>query len=270
MGRAQLHRWTAKLKSVAPWAFWGLWGLSALSLTALVVWLFADASSPITLDAIDWLVRFSLGRIDRTSFERELYGLAFAWSKLGWRVAYVCLLSLAAVAFFTLATVFWLRSPGRARRTFPMLALFATAVASAASVEELEWAAIKYHTSAELPRFQVAANYLSAHWPISREAVPNVGTVLPHPRNLNRLIVLSAVGSGVYSVRQTFGPWIERHGESAQLWFSLSGPPDCWAVFCPAEAPPAESERMGTQDRPFWRCEPLQPGWYLVRSPEPR
>lgn len=194
------------------WASWiRLPSFAFCCCTALLVcivyvgWIIVDAQYPLTAyKFFRYTVEYQ--RLD------IIWDSVRSWDYLGPRLLLFTILTFTVIASSLLMILQFLRRTTIRRMMLTVLVLCAWLSLWASYGRLSEWAAVRRVRSA-LPRFELAADVLSQHWPTENGSLPEAGAYSVNPDRFPN--VLGVPKPRRYPIREDFGPFIERSDKGA-------------------------------------------------------
>lgn len=243
------------------WARWmRLQSFAFCCCTALLVcvvfvgWVIIDAQYPLTAGTF---LRYTV----KAPYPGKIWDSVLSWDYLGPRLLLITILTLAAIASSVLTILHMLRRTTIRRMMLTVSVLCAWLSLWASYGRLYEWAAMRRMRSA-LPRFELAADFLSQHWPTEDGSVPEVGAYHAPDRCPNVLLVPKP---GRYSIREDFGYQINRSDNGA-IRFRLLDSPHRQIEFHPeGSKPTSHSCPLSGNAMTIDEAIRLKNHWYFVR-----
>lgn len=233
---------------------------------AYLGWIIIDAQYPMTI----FVVRYSVGlqqldpdpAVVAYGFWDMMWHGVRSWDSLGPRLLLFALLAITVAASSLLMLLQFLRRATIRRMMLIVLAMCAWLSLWASYRQLNEWAVLRRATSA-LPRFELAADSLSPHWPTENCTLPEAGDFYAYSDERPNLLALP--GRKGYPIREDFGHIIERSDLGA-IRFDLCGATDCQIEFHPdGSKPTSYSTRLSGSKMTLVEAIQLKEHWYLVR-----
>ena len=246
--------------------------VAASSIAALAVWPIVDASY-----AYGWyMAQVDLGLktvkgapgAAEIGLTRAIVDIANRWDQLGPRIAlfiFVCAMGIVATGWIAISCV-RVRSTGRLVAAVAVCCAWIALIACDPSIQS--WS-VRRHAIGLLPRVEIAAAALRAHWPEPTNRSPtktaNVAPDLEVVVSDEFPDAVILLGRKSYPIREDFGMLIDRSHDGA-IRFSLRGAAGWNLEWHPAGSEPETYiDGLGNESSPVDEWTKLKEDWYLVR-----